>query len=154
MTEEKKILSPRENFEDPLETGMTIDAILQLEATADVFTLTGRESFKISYGEITKAVNALMDYARLLELACTQWNLTGYHKAVYELHAENLRKIAGKMQDGIGYNYEALLRKCEKRKMRKGNDDVGEDALVLTVKSHLNASDPKSADKENGGKAK
>ena len=43
-----------------------------------------------------------MDYARLLELACDEWDLQGFHRATYEYHAKKLRAIAKKYQVGIG----------------------------------------------------
>ena len=63
------------------------------------------------------------DYARLLEMACEQWDLTGFHRALYEYHAEKMREIAGKFQAGIGYDYDAAMenaagkRNARRRKM-------------------------------------
>lgn len=34
-----------------------------------------------------------------------EWGLTGYHAAVYELHAARCREIAGKYAAAIGYDY-------------------------------------------------
>jgi len=74
----------------------------------------------------------LYDYARLLELAVEQWDLQGFHKATYEIHAENCRRIAKKYADAIGYDYEKAIEKCRKKASRpKREEDIGEDALVL-----------------------
>ena len=61
--------------------------------------------------------------------------LTGFHRALYEYHAEKMREIAGKFQAGIGYDYDAAMEKCRRKKKRKKKeDDFGEDALVLAFK--------------------
>lgn len=88
------------------------------------------------YGDIYKTVNALRDYIRLLESVCDQWELTGFHRATYEYHAEKLRKIADKLQAGIGYDYDKAVERCKKKRARKSHsNDVGEDALLLTVRA-------------------
>lgn len=76
-----------------------------------------------------------MDYARLLELVCNEWDLSAYHRAVYELNAEKLRSIAKKYQTAIGYDYDAALARCEaKRKKQQKDDDVGGDGLEMAYK--------------------
>ncbi len=85
-------------------------------------------------GDITVIINALEDYARILEQTIGEWNLQGYHKAMYELHAARCRKISDKYQKATGYNYEAALAKCRKRKEKNRDDDIGEDSLTLTAK--------------------
>lgn len=87
---------------------------------------------KTCYGDIRKIVDSLMDYARLLEKVCEQWDLPCFHRAIYKQRVEELREIARKYQDGIGYDYEAVLRKCQKKRAKKQhNDDVGGEAMVL-----------------------
>ena len=62
----------------------------------------------------------------------------------YEYHAEKLRKIADKLQAGIGYDYDKAVERCKKKRARKSHsNDVGEDALLLTVRAA-----GKSADNE------
>lgn len=91
------------------------------------------ETLKVCIGDIYKTVNALMDYARLLELAVKEWNLEGYHRMTYEIHAEEYRKVAQKYADGIGYDYQKALETCKKKQLRR-DEGVGEDALVLSVR--------------------
>ena len=50
------------------------------------------------YGDLYVIVNALRDYANLLERVIDEWNLTGYHAATYEFHAARCRKIAGEVR--------------------------------------------------------
>ena len=68
-----------------------------------------------------------MDYARLLELACDEWDLQGFHRATYEYHAKKLRAIAKKYQVGIGYDYDVTVAKGEAKKKKPHNGGaVGE----------------------------
>lgn len=90
---------------------------------------------KTCYGDIYKIVNVLRDNANLLEMVCDQWGLTGFHLATYEYHAEKPREIAGKYQADIGYDYDAAVEKCRKKKRKPARDEgVGEDAMVLAVR--------------------
>lgn len=85
-------------------------------------------------GDIYKIVNTLMDYSRLLEMVIDEWSLNGYHQAIYEVQAEQLRRIANKFASGIGYNYEKAVEKCKKRQEKKvAESDVGEDGLTLAI---------------------
>lgn len=100
-------------------------------------------------GDIYKTVNALMDYARLLKLAVKEWNLEGYHRMSYEIHAEEYRKVAQKFADGIAYDYQKALETCKKRHMMTRRDEgVGEDALALSVRQ---AQRDAEEEKTNGG---
>ena len=126
---------PKGLYESVLRQPMELDFLLGQELSLCFHDLDGSHVFKTCYGDICKAVNALRDYARLLEMACEQWDLTGFHRALYEYHAEKMREIAGKFQAGIGYDYDAAMEKCRrKRKRKKKEDDFGEDALVLAFK--------------------
>ena len=126
---------PKGLYEPVLRQPMELDFLLGQELSLCFHDLDGSHVFKTCYGDICKAVNALRDYARLLEMACEQWDLTGFHRALYEYHAEKMREIAGKFQAGIGYDYDAAMEKCRRKKKRKKKeDDFGEDALVLAFK--------------------
>ncbi len=97
--------------------------------------LDGEHEIRTCPGDIYKIVNVFMEYARLLELVCDEWDLGPYHRAVNEVTADKLRSIAKKYQEAIGYDYEAALAKCEaKRKKQHMDDDVGGDALELAMK--------------------
>lgn len=73
-------------------------------------------------GDLYVIINALRDYANLLEGAISEWNLTGYHAATYQLHAARCRKIARKYAGAIGYDYDKAVERCEKPRI-KGNHD-------------------------------
>ena len=123
----------REVFEPILTRPIELDKFA-VEVVLQFRDLDAEYKVRTCYSDIYKIVNALMDYARTLELVCDEWNLSSYHRAVYEIHAEKLRSIAKKYQEAIGYDYEATLAKCEaKRKKQRTDGDVGADGLELAI---------------------
>ena len=126
---------PSATYEPRLSASIDLERCLSNEVLLYVFDLNGIHEVKTCYGDIVKIVNALRDYAKLLELVCDEWDLGGFHRATYEYLAEKLRQIADKFQYGIGYDYDAAVRKCQKLRGKKPrNTDVGEEAMVLAVK--------------------
>lgn len=113
----------REMFEPAIEEVLEIND-LEVEVVLSFLTEKGRRQIQTCPGDIYKIVNMLMDYARMLE---------GFHRATYELHAEQCRTIAKKYAAGIGYDYEKAVARCRKRR-EKRDDGVGEDALVLAMR--------------------
>ncbi len=131
---------PREIYEPVISHTMEMEEYLKQELTLSYVDVDGSHELRTCYGDILKTINALMDYTRMLELVCEQWNLTGFHKAIYEYHARKLREIAEKFQTAIGYDYATAVEKCHKKQARKQrSDDVGEEALTLTVRRQQNA---------------
>ena len=61
--------------------------------------LDGEHEIRTCPGDIYKIVNVFMEYARLLELVCDEWDLGPYHRAVNEVTADKLRSIAKKYQE-------------------------------------------------------
>ena len=91
---------------------------------------SGDRELRTCYGDLYAVVNALRDYANMLESVIPEWGLTGYHAAVYELHAARCRKIAGKYAAAIGYDYDKAMEQCLKRRPRDSSgDDTGLDGL-------------------------
>lgn len=86
---------------------------------------------KTCWGDLIVMVNALTDYADILEGAVGAWCLEGYHAGRYQLHAARCRKIAAKYAAAIGYDRDKAIAKC--RKAKKRTDDFGEDAMVLAT---------------------
>lgn len=126
---------PSETYEPRLAASIDLERGLSREVLLHVFDLSGTHEVKTCYGDVVKIVNALRDYAKLLEMVCEEWNLSGFHQATYEYQAERLRQIADKFQRGIGYDYDDAVRKCQKlREKKPRNADVGEEAMVLAVK--------------------
>lgn len=125
---------PREVFESIITRFVEVNA-LTTEIAFQLHGVDGAHEIKSCYGDIYKIINALMDYARLLELVCEEWDLKPYHRAVYELHAEKLRAIAKKYQEAIGYDYDAAVERCKaKKKQVRKDKDIGGDALDLAMK--------------------
>ena len=119
---------PSATYEPQLSASIDLERGLSSEVLLHIFDLSGTFEVKTCYGDVVKIVNALRDYAKLLELVCDEWELAGFHRATYEYQAD-------KLQCGIGYDYDAAVRKCQKLRGKKPrNDDVGEDAMVLAVK--------------------
>ena len=125
--------SPRKLFEPIISRPMELEQYAS-EITLHMRDIDGDHEIRTCYGDIYKIVNALMDYARLLELVCDEWRLQGYHRVYYEYHAEKLRAIAKKYQEGIGYDYDAAIEQCKAKKKRGPKDDsIGGDALELAM---------------------
>ena len=89
---------PQESFRPMIAQSVQLEQFLGEELIFCFRNLDGVHTFTTCYGDIYKTVNALRDYVRLLESVCDQWELTGFHRATYEYHAEKLRKIADKLQ--------------------------------------------------------
>ena len=111
--------------------------------------LDGPCEISTCYGDIRKIIDTLMDYARLLEMACDQWDLQGFQRARYEIRADDLRKLSKKYQTGIRYDYEAALEKCKKKRAKKQtDDDVGGDAMDIAYRKALREAAKKAASAE------
>ena len=87
------------------------------------------------YGDLYVIVNALRDYANLLEGAIQEWGLRGFHAFTYELHAARCRKIAGKYAAAIGYDYDRAVERCQRRRAKGSQDnDTGVDGLEALIR--------------------
>lgn len=87
------------------------------------------------YGDLYVIVNALRDYANLLDGAIQEWGLRGFHAFTYELHAARCRKIAGKYAAAIGYDYDKAVERCQRRRAKGNrNDDTGMDGLEALIR--------------------
>lgn len=129
--EQQPLNLPQEQYEPVISRSKDLD-LLNQGVMLDVFDVYEHHEIKTCYGDIVSIVNALRDYSRLLEMVCDDWNLEGFHRATYEFHAKKLRKIAGKFQAGIGYDYDAAVEKCRKKQGKKQRDeDVGGEALTM-----------------------
>ena len=132
-------LFPQEQFQPILERSMALDGLLPADEICLAFKdiKKGDMEIKTCYGDIYKIVNAMRDYSRLLLLTCDAWELTGFHRALSEYHAQKAREIADKYQAAIGYDYDKALEKCRKKKTKNkdGRDsDIGGEALELLLR--------------------
>lgn len=137
---------PQEEYE-PILAQPAEMSLLEEEITISAFDIGGDHVFKTCYGDIKKIVDALRDYIRMLEMSCNTWDLQGFHRALFEIYAQELRKIADKFQAGIGYDYDATLENCNKKAQRKSRkDDPGGDALELALMRRRQKAEKNGAD--------
>lgn len=86
-------------------------------------------------GDLYVIVNALYDYANILERLPLEKEPSGYQKELFLLHAVRCRKIADKFSKQMGYDYEKALERCQKRRAKEsGGDDTGLDGLEAAVR--------------------
>ena len=85
-------------------------------------------------GDLYVIVNALYDYAGILEQATARRKLDSYHKELYLLYAARCRRIAEKFSRQMWYDYDKALERCQKRRAKESSgDDTGLDGLEATV---------------------
>ena len=115
--------------------GMEQGAILRFTDIGKVGRYSGDREVSTCYGDLYVIVNALRDYADMLESVIPEWGLTGFHAATYELHAARCRKIAGKYAAAIGYDYDKAVERCQRRRAKGDrNDDTGIDGLEAFIR--------------------
>lgn len=115
--------------------GMGKGAILRFTDAGQSGKASEEREFKTCYGDLYVIVNALRDYANMLESVISEWGLIGFHAATFELHAARCRKIAGKYAAAIGYDYDKALERCEKRRAKgERTEDTGIDGLEALVR--------------------
>lgn len=143
---------PQEVFEPVVSQPMEIEE-LGRELLICFDDLKGPCEIRTCYGDIRKIVDTLMDYARLLEMVCEQWDLQGFHRASYTYRAEVLREIARKYQAGIHYNYDAAVKKCQKKRAKKQHDDdPGGEAMEMAFRRAQREAAKKKTAAESQGK--
>lgn len=143
---------PAEKFETSISKTVEMTEIDAQEQGAILyFTDVGRsgqpcedKKLHTCYGDLYVIVNALRDYANILDRVIEEWSLTGYHAVTYELHAARCRKIAGKYATAIGYDYDKALERCERRRIKGDRGgDTGMDGLEALVRKQENVSSKK-----------
>lgn len=92
-------------------------------------------------GDLIVTINAMFDYADLLmETIALSNGESGYRQVFIKLHADRCRKIAQHLQEQIGYDRDAAIERCRKKRRYYGAGgeddagDVGEDAMYLALK--------------------
>lgn len=82
-------------------------------------------------GELQWIVDALADYRDIVskEIASMQ----GYDRAVWEIQMERLEKAQKKIEESLGYSRDEALVLCMKKRNKKETDDIGGDALELSL---------------------
>ncbi len=82
-----------------------------------------------SYGNVVLIICMLHDYVKMLdELRDDDINYQAYYR-------KKFMDMADRLAEQIGYDYQKQLEKClKKQDVKEKNDDIGEDAMVLSVK--------------------
>lgn len=115
----------------------------------------GKRQIYSSYGDLVAIINAMADYADLLDGYRVTYpeRLNAFQAATYEYQAERCRKIQKSFEAQIGYDRAANIEKCQKRREKnKAEDDVGEEALVLMARRAQSEAKKKKEEQEQKGK--
>ena len=134
--------------EETLQMSMDIKKQEENGIRIEYYTLDGRRpEIYMCPGDLVIICNVMHDYATLLESLVPEKE--GYEQAMYEYHAGRCRKIQHKIEDAMNYSVEQAIAKCQKKKGKKNDDDIGEDAMVLAARMRR-----KKPEKANGIKQK
>lgn len=95
-----------------------------------------------SYGDIVLIICMLHDYVKMLdEIKAEDIQYQAYYRGKF-------MKMANRLAEQIGYDYDAALEKCKKKfRQKESNSDIGGDAMDLTLK--YGAKGKKKEGKEN-----
>lgn len=81
-----------------------------------------------SYGDIVLIICMLHDYVRMLDETRNTIQWEAYYR-------DKFIKMADRLSEQIGYDYDAAVEKCEKKLQKKETSaDVGEEAMALALK--------------------
>lgn len=122
------------------ERNITLSALIPEEeantARLEYYDLLGKDlSLKVAPGDLYKICNVLHDYEHLVRCGSQLVEMYEGAQMFWDIYADQLLKIRGKIEKALGYSVEKAISKCEKKKLRKeSDDDVGEDAIVLAMK--------------------
>lgn len=90
-----------------------------------------------SYGDVVLIVCMLRDYVKMLdEIRADDIQYRAYYRTKF-------LKIADRLSEQIGYDYDKAVEKCQKKYEKKSNSDIGEDAMALAVKNGKGKKDDK-----------
>lgn len=129
--------------------GMGQGAILQFTDVGRRGKPSEEKEVRTCYGDLCVIVNALRDYANLLDNSIQEMGATDPHAAIYELHAARCRKIAGKYAAAIGYDYDKALERCRHQRAKgEQSDDTGLDGMEAFVRKAEFRSKKKKGDEE------
>lgn len=124
------------------------------QVDVEYYNLEGKElHMLLPPGDLVKICNVLHDYSDLLNIFIEDYKddiEQTVTVATCKVYYKRLKKIQSKIEETIGYSTSAAIEKCRKKALKQKDDiDVGEDALVLALKSRKmknNSSQKKSQD--------
>ena len=127
--------------------GIKQGAILQFTDVGTSDEISESKEVRTCYGDLYVVVNALQDYANILDSVIEEWTLTGFHAATYEMHAARCREIAGRYAAAIGYDYDKALEQCQKRRAKgERNEDTGVEGLEALMRERRQKGEQKNND--------
>lgn len=96
-----------------------------------------------SYGDVVLIICMLHDYVKMLdESRGDDIQYQAYYRVKF-------MKIADRLAEQIGYDYDLAVEKCKKKQLKQEKDsDIGEEAMALTIKRGM------AKDKESNNEAK
>lgn len=99
-------------------------------------------------GDLMIICNVLADYAQLLDeyLKSESSSLTPCQEQKYEYHKNRCLKIKKYLEEQTGYSRQEAMEKC--RKQKKYERDIGEDAMILSVRKAAFVSEPVNKEKD------
>lgn len=126
--------------------GTELGAVIQYISLSKESMAHEAKALHTCMGDLYVIVNALYDYANILERLPLEKEPSGYQKEFFLLHAARCRKIAGKFSQQMGYDYQKALERCQKRRAKEnGSSDTGMDGIEALVQKQRH----KKTDKMN-----
>lgn len=118
---------------------------VEIEHCINIKTLS---DYKVScsYTDIVYVICILKDYLRLMD----EWKKDGY---IWDYYRDRFTKLADRLSEQIEYDYDKQMKKYRQKRMKDKSDDVGEDAMNLTVrrgKRQKGADYPTASRRDNG----
>ena len=98
------------------------------------------------YGDLILIIGMLRDYIRIGDEA---WK-DDINWEVY--YRKRFRKMADRLSDQLGYDYDKAVEKCRKKQEKESKSDIGEDAMALAVKygARKGKAEDKNGDSDTG----
>ena len=121
----KTLHSAEKRIEKEAEKQVMIEKAVNLRLMCDYVV-------SCSYGDIVLIICMIYDYIKMLdEIREDDIQYQAYYRQVFN-------RMADRLSEQIGYNYEAAVEKCRKKmEKEESSNDVGEEAMALTVKRSI-----------------
>lgn len=123
----------------------------------DVRTMEKGLHLNSCMGDLYKICNVFYDYELIMREMHNIWGeeMRG-NQIMYDVYADQLKRVREKIERTIGYSVEKALVECENKKARKHvkDDGIGEDAFVLAVKRGAEAQKKKTTEAVEAAKNK
>ena len=119
---------------DYLETLEGIEQEIAIKGAINTKVALKELDVRLSYGDLVLIVSMLRDYVKGLDVIKGENDI---HWQAY--YRKKFMDMSEKISSQIGYDYDAALEKCIKKQKKEG--DIGEDALILSLKKSIRESE-------------